>query len=85
MEAGVGPLGAVGGVGDVEFCDGDGVDFVGGFGDGAFDGLFVVVGENRGHGEGGLRRLSRPRGGVLGIARVFGLVLSGGLVFTACS
>ena len=48
LEAGVGPSGAAG-VGDVEFGDGDGVDFVGGFGDGAFDRLFFVVGEDGGH------------------------------------
>ena len=41
-EARVGPSCAAG-VGDVEFGDSDGVDFVGGFGDGAFDCLFFVV------------------------------------------
>ena len=51
LEVGGGPVGG-GGVGDVEFGDGDGVDFVGCFGDAAFDGLFVVVGEDRGHFDG---------------------------------
>lgn len=45
LEAGVGPSLAVW-VGDVEFGDGDGVDFVGGFGDGAFDCLLFVIVED---------------------------------------
>ena len=48
VEAGVGPSLAVR-VGDVEASDGDGVDFVRGFGDGAFDCLFFVVVEDGGH------------------------------------
>lgn len=45
LEAGVGPA-VVGGRAAVELGDGDGVDLVAGFGDGPFDGLLVVVGEN---------------------------------------
>lgn len=53
LQAGVLPLRAVG-QGDVEFGDGDGVDLVGRFGDGALDRLLLVVAQDRGHG-GGLR------------------------------
>jgi hypothetical protein len=48
-EAGVGPLVARVRVGDVEFGDGDGVDFVRGFGHDSFDDLLLVVGEDGGH------------------------------------
>ena len=48
LQAGVLPLRAVG-EGDVEFGDGDGVDLVGGFGDGALDRLLLVVAQDRGH------------------------------------
>ena len=50
LEAGVLPLWAAG-EGDVEFGDRDGVDLVGGFGDGALDRLLLVVAEDRRHSE----------------------------------
>ena len=73
LEARVGPLEAGAGVGDVEFGYRDGVDFVGGFGDGAFDCLFFVVAEDGGHVVGG--------GGVGGLAegRVFEGIGGGGV------
>ena len=36
-------------MGDVEFGNGNSVDFVGSLGDSALDGLLVVVGQDRGH------------------------------------
>ncbi len=57
-EAGEEPLRAVG-QGEVEFGDGDGLDLVRGFGHGAFDDLFLVVREDRGHGRGGVWGVKR--------------------------
>ena len=50
--------------GDVEFGDGDGLDLVVGLGDGAFDRLLVIVGEDGRH-CGGVRRYERVLGRVL--------------------
>lgn len=48
LQARVGPSVPVG-VGNVQLCDGDGVDLVGRLGHGALHRLLVLVGENRRH------------------------------------